>query len=60
MGLAGKVLGPAGWLILYLRGDWPLASGVVLLTNDLVWWGPFALYLRDSWRWYRADLAAGW
>ena len=33
VGLAGKVLGPAGWLWLYLSGQWPLASGVTILTN---------------------------
>lgn len=48
VGLAGKVLGPIGWLGLHLRGDWPLASGALILTNDLVWWLPFGLYLRDS------------
>jgi hypothetical protein len=48
VGLAGKVIGPIGWLLLYLRGSWPLASGVLILTNDLVWWLPFGLYLADS------------
>jgi len=50
VGLAGKVLGPLGWLVLHLRGDWPLASGVLVLTNDLVWWLPFGLYLAHSGR----------
>lgn len=48
VGLAGKVLGPIGWLLLYTRGAWPLASGVLVLTNDLIWWLPFGLYLLDS------------
>ena len=48
VGLAGKILGPLGWVLLHLRGDWPLASGVLVLTNDLVWWLPFGLYLADS------------
>lgn len=31
---------------------WPLASGIILVTNDLIWWIPFTLYLRDCWpRW---------
>ncbi|MGI5196753.1 hypothetical protein ACQEVY_24420 [Streptomyces sp. CA-288835] len=55
VGLAGKVLGPLGWLWLYLTGQWPLATGIILLTNDLIWWIPFALYLRDSWPRWRAD-----
>lgn len=49
VGLAGKLLGPAGWLWQYTAGDWPLASGTIVLTNDLIWWVPFGLYLRDAW-----------
>lgn len=56
VGLAGKVLGPAGWLWLYLSGQWPLASGMIILTNDLLWWLPFALYLKDAWPAWRG----GW
>lgn len=53
VGLAGKILGPLGWLWLAVTGEWPLASGVILVTNDLIWWVPFALYLHDclpQWR----------
>jgi small multidrug resistance pump len=55
VGLAGKTLGPAGWLWLYLTGAWPLASGVIILSNDLVWWLPFTVYLRDAWPTWRAS-----
>lgn len=48
VGLAGKILGPAGWAWLVITGRWPIASGVIVLTNDLIWWVPFALYLRDA------------
>jgi hypothetical protein len=53
VGLLGKVLGPLGWLYAVTVGDWPLASGVLILTNDLIWWGPFALYLKDAWPGWR-------
>jgi hypothetical protein len=53
VGLAGKLLGPIGWLGLYLTGGWPLASGVILLTNDLIWWIPFVWYVRDAWPYWR-------
>ena len=56
VGLAGKILGPIGWLTVYLNGEWPASSLVVILTNDLIWWIPFALYLKDSWPFYRDDL----
>ncbi|RSO09180.1 hypothetical protein DMH26_01605 [Streptomyces sp. WAC 05379] len=53
VGLVGKILGPLGWLWLAVTGEWPLASGVILVANDLIWWVPFALYLHDclpQWR----------
>ncbi len=48
IGLLGKILGPLGWAYLYFTGEWPLRSIVLILTNDLIWWVPFALYLYDS------------
>ena len=53
VGLLGKVLGPLGLAVLIARGEWPLRSIVLCLTNDLVWWIPFAIYLRDAWPAYR-------
>ena len=53
VGLAGKVLGPIGmaWLI-YTRA-WPSSAMVLCLTNDLIWWIPFLLYLHDAWPRFR-------
>jgi hypothetical protein len=53
VGLAGKVLGPSGlgWLI--VTGTWPAGTVVIIITNDLIWWLPFAIYLRDAWPDYR-------
>lgn len=48
VGLLGKILGPLGWVYLYATGVWPLASIVLILANDLIWWIPFAIYLVDS------------
>jgi hypothetical protein len=53
VGLFGKVLGPIGLAVLVARGEWPLRAGVMCLTNDLVWWVPFGIYLRDVWPFYR-------
>lgn len=53
IGLAGKILGPIGLLILIARGEWPLATLVMCVTNDLIWWIPFGLYLRDAWPEFR-------
>jgi hypothetical protein len=53
VGLAGKVLGPVGLAALILKGVWPPSTMVLCLTNDLIWWIPFVLYLKDSWRFFR-------
>jgi hypothetical protein len=64
VGLTGKVLGPVGLAYLLLTRQWPLATAVLCLTNDLVWWPSFAAYLRDAWphfraSWTTAPVAAG-
>jgi hypothetical protein len=59
VGLAGKVLGPIGLAQLLLSGAWPPATTVLCLTNDLIWWVPFALYLRDAWPAFRHSLRPG-
>jgi hypothetical protein len=53
VGLAGKVLGPLGLLYLIWTGTWPLATAVLSVTNDVIWWLPFALYLHDAWPAFR-------
>lgn len=53
VGLAGKVLGPIGAVALIAGGEWPARAFVLCLTNDLVWWIPFALYLVDAWGAFR-------
>jgi hypothetical protein len=49
VGLLGKILGPVGWLALVWRGQWHVTTAVMCVTNDLIWWAPFGLYLYDSW-----------
>lgn len=49
VGLAGKVLGPIGMIRLIWTGEWPASVIVLCVTNDLIWWLPFAIYLHDSW-----------
>lgn len=49
VGLAGKVLGPVGMVVLIWRGDWPVSALLLCVANDFVWWIPFGLYLHDAW-----------
>lgn len=60
VGLAGKVLGPIGLFVMIALGEWPAKTIWVIVTNDLIWWVPFGVYLVDSWPGYRDDLLSGW
>jgi small multidrug resistance pump len=55
IGLLGKILGPVGFVWSVGSGQLPLAFGWTLLTNDLLWWPAFGLYLRDV-----ARVCGGW
>lgn len=46
--LAGKVLGPIGWVWMWSRGRLPAVSGLTILTNDLIWWVPYAMFLAQT------------
>jgi len=48
VGLLGKFFGPIGFAVALSRGTFPPAFGLTILTNDLVWWAPFGLILRDA------------
>lgn len=56
VGLLGKLLGPIGLARLLLAGAWPWKASVLCLTNDLIWWIPFALYLVDAWPFFKREL----
>lgn len=48
VGLLGKILGPIGLAQLIWTGAWPIQSAILCVTNDFIWWIPFALYLWDA------------
>ncbi len=56
VGLTGKILGPAGLLVLLWQGVWPPTTLVLCLTNDFIWWVPFGIYLVDAWPHFRQTL----
>ena len=45
VGLLGKILGPIGFAQALFTGRLPLAFGWNIITNDLIWWVPFAAFL---------------
>lgn len=50
VGLLGKLFGPIGFAWAASRGELPWAAGLTIVTNDLVWWLPFAKVLSIAWR----------
>lgn len=50
VGLLGKLLGPIGFLYSALQGGLPWIAGLIILTNDIVWWIPFGLVLANVYR----------
>lgn len=54
VGLLGKVFGPIGFAVALAERTFPPLFGLTILTNDLIWWVPFALILRDAARHHRA------
>ena len=53
VGLLGKILGPIGFLAALLDGTFPLRFGLTIVTNDLIWWVPFAMILLAARRHHR-------
>lgn len=50
VGLLGKIAGPVGFVKAIYVGSLPLAFGVTILTNDLIWWIPFGLVLTGAYK----------
>ena len=48
IGLAGKVLGPIGFVLAVRYGELPLRMIPMIALDDLIWWAPFTLYLIDG------------
>lgn len=48
VGLLGKILGPIGFAVALWNGTFPPRFGLTILTNDLIWWVPFAMILWDA------------
>jgi hypothetical protein len=48
VGLLGKILGPLGMFCSVAKGDFPASMAWTCVTNDLIWWVPFALILYHA------------
>lgn len=50
IGLAGKLLGPAGWVEAVTAAEWPIRTITLIVFNDVIWWMPFTLFLLEGTR----------
>ena len=50
IGLAGKILGPIGWLIAVRSHELPFRTFTLIVFDDLLWWLPFGLFLLEGTR----------
>ena len=48
VGLAGKVLGPAGWVLTVSSGEWPARTLSLIVLNDFIWWLPFSCFILEG------------
>lgn len=57
IGLLGKLLGPIGFVWAVYQGLLPIEFGLTLITNDLIWWPVFFIFLTRMAREYGGWLA---
>lgn len=59
VGFLGKVFGPLGMVQALWMGQLPWGFALNCVTNDLIWWVPFALILKHAWEVYQREDGAG-
>ena len=50
VGLLGKIFGPVGYVMGVIQGETPVGLIATIVPNDLIWWVPFGLILRQAYR----------
>ncbi|MGZ7078081.1 MAG: hypothetical protein ACXVJT_01595, partial [Thermoanaerobaculia bacterium] len=48
IGLAGKILGPIGWVMSVGSGELPARTFQLIVFDDLMWWLPFAMFVLEA------------
>jgi len=59
VGFLGKVFGPLGMVQALWAGSLPWGFALNCVTNDLIWWVPFALILKHAWKQHQAEPGGG-
>jgi len=47
VGALGKIFGPIGFIFNYLQGTVPGSFVYTIIPNDLIWWIPFYIILKN-------------
>lgn len=55
VGLLGKIFGPIGFAKALYEGIFPPSFGINIIFNDLIWWIPFSLMLKNT---FLSDLSS--
>lgn len=50
VGFLGKILGPIGFAQALIENRFPLSFGINIIFNDLIWWIPFYLILKEKYK----------
>lgn len=50
VGFLGKIFGPIGFVGAIYNDVFPLAFGINIIFNDLIWWIPFAIILKGAYQ----------
>lgn len=50
VGFLGKIFGPIGFAGALWQGIFPPAFGINILFNDLIWWIPFYMMLKEAYQ----------
>ena len=58
VGFLGKVFGPLGMVKALWTGELPWGFALNCVTNDLIWWIPFAMILKYAWDQFQQDTGA--
>lgn len=53
VGFVGKILGPLGIFYYMYIGKWTFSAIIMNVTNDFIWLIPFAIYLWDSFPFFK-------
>ena len=48
VGFLGKIFGPIGFAGALYQGIFPPLFGINIIFNDLIWWIPFYLMLKEA------------